>query len=44
MIVRARDLKLRLIHDERTTGEGAAALLTMHASRLVRRRSPEYYR
>jgi len=44
MIARARELRLRVTHDERETGEGAAVLLTLHAFKLVRRRNPEYWR
>jgi hypothetical protein len=44
MIARCRDLRLRLAHSERETGEGAAVLLTVHTVRLTRIRHREYFR
>jgi hypothetical protein len=44
MIARCRDLRLRLVHSERETGEGAAVLLTMHTMRQSRMRHREYMR
>jgi hypothetical protein len=44
MIVRCRELGLRLHHSERETGEGAAVLVTMHTSRIQRMRHREYFR
>lgn len=44
MILRCRDLGLRVARPERETGEGAAAILTLQTRRLLRRRHREYFR
>ena len=44
MILRARELGLRLAHPERETGEGAAVLITLHTARIQRMRHREYFR
>jgi hypothetical protein len=44
MILRCRELGLRLTHSERETGEGAAVLVTVHSVRLERSRHLEYFR
>ena len=44
MILRCRELGLRLKHAERETGEGAAVLVTVHSVRLERSRHLEYFR
>ena len=44
MILRCRELGLRVMHSERETGEGAAVLVTVHCVRLERSRHLEYFR
>jgi hypothetical protein len=44
MIVRARELRLRLAYSESETGEGAAVLVTLHTARIQRMRHREYFR
>jgi hypothetical protein len=44
MIVRCRDLRLRLAYPTRETTEGTAVLVTVHCVRLMRRRRLEYSR
>ena len=44
MILRSRDLGLRLAYSERETGEGAAVLVTIHTMRIERMRHREYFR
>jgi hypothetical protein len=44
MIVRCRELSLGLVHSERETAAGAAALLTVHTVRHSRMRHREYFR
>jgi hypothetical protein len=44
MILRCRELGLRVTHSERETGEGAAVLVTVHSVRLERSRHLEYFR
>jgi hypothetical protein len=44
MIIRCRDLRLRMYHPESETGEGAAVLIGMRAAQLMRRRHREYFR
>jgi hypothetical protein len=44
MILRSRELGLRVVHPERETGEGAAVLITLHTARIQRMRHREYFR
>jgi len=44
MILRSRELGLRLAYSERETGEGAAVVVTIHAMRIERMRHREYFR
>jgi hypothetical protein len=44
MIFRCRQLRLRMHHSESETGEGAAVLIGLRASHLLRRRHQEYFR
>ncbi|UCE87855.1 MAG: putative zinc-binding metallopeptidase [Deltaproteobacteria bacterium] len=44
MIQRSRELGLRVSGSEREAGEGAAALVTLHATRIARMRHREYFR
>jgi hypothetical protein len=44
MILRCRELGLRLAYSERETGEGAAVLVTIHTVRIERMRHREYFR
>jgi hypothetical protein len=44
MILRSRELGLRLAYSERETGEGAAVLVTIHTVRVERMRHREYFR
>jgi hypothetical protein len=44
MILRSRELGLRLAYSERETGEGAAVLVTIHTVRIERMRHREYFR
>jgi hypothetical protein len=44
MIQRSRELGLRLSGSEHEAGEGAAALVTLHATRIARMRHREYFR
>ena len=44
MIVRCRELGLRIAHSERETGRGAAVLVTVHSVRLERSQHQEYFR
>jgi hypothetical protein len=44
MMVRCRELGLRVAHGERETGEGAAILVTLHTVRIQRMRHRAYFR
>jgi hypothetical protein len=44
MIIRCRELRLRMHYPESETGEGVAVLIGMRAAQLPRRRHQEYYR
>ena len=44
MLRRSRELKLRLAHSERESGEAAAVLVTVHTVRIQRMRHREYFR
>ena len=44
MILRSRELDLRVAHSEQETSEGAAVLVTIHTARIQRMRVREYFR
>jgi hypothetical protein len=44
MVLRCRELGLRLAYSERETGEAAAVLVTIHTVRIERMRHREYFR